>query len=1292
MRTALILVLISFSLMNAVNVKYTELNQNKYIIDFDNKDFDISEDGEFTVIKSDIADYDNIPGKYYLPYITKITAVPPGGTISYRIIDQQKKSVKINLPLQPHPELKIEDEYSVTPVYEIRDEMNEKTSNLIEIGSKRVFRNTECVPVEIHPFQYNRNSNTLDVYTGVSIEITISGGSRSYSKGRVPDNVIDMAANNFVNPEGLRLWNTDRESEVEHLNFKDHNVWYKIEIDNTGIQKITYNDLNNVITNLSDKDPAEFRIFSNSGRQMEIVNENTENVNNGLPVEEIPLYIAGEDDHSFDSGDYILFYAENRDGSKNLNDYSYFNPYSANGVYWLLLDADSEPAERIESMQIASESSVQETHTKVYRYEKESVEYYYNKLEWYSDNFAYLGNLTSNYDYSVPVKDIVSTESQKLEMRFRQEEDSNSNYRHKIEVFSNENQIFGESTFEGIISTTNSIRFIKEGDLLTEGSNDIRFKLSRGYKISIYLDFFEFSYKQNLVKYPNEIFVLNNKDYNSISNEYRFSGTPDSDMMIFEIDSFHEVVLRPYETTSAGFKFSGNAEQNYYILNKDQAENVASITRYQPEDLTEGTENIQSIILAPEEFLDQGERLIDIYNSAMGINAKVVDQQKVFDQFNCGMPDPVAVQLYCKYLLETHNQLESIVILGAGVKDWRNFSNSSNTEKRRIIIPVLTNGITASDDFYTFLENNSEASIMTGRYSAISESALEKMIDKTENYFLKRTPGLWRNRCLVIADDQYNGGSVDQVYHTENAEENCTTINRSVMINKIYSVEYELDEFSHKPQVRDLIVDAVNEGYLYWYYNGHGSESSLGDEKYFAVSDLSRLDNIEYLPVFMAASCSVGLFDKYSGLSLAELIHELPSGGSIASIAASRPTAGGANTTFFGSVFRKAVNERKTIGQTMFEIKSGASTRSQVLYYQLFGDPYTPSYPPQKFNSVTFSAQSDTIKALSKASIRGDFGGASVSGEATVFVLDTDVSTIYRTPNDAVTYYKNGNALYRGTIDVENGEFNNIEFYVPNDIYGGDLGRVIVYIEDENTKEEYISYNPQVIFRGQDTGSVNTDQPEIKIWFENRDFQAGQSISGSPLLIAEISDSNGVNILSKPGHKILAGFSGYTDLWDVTDDFYYYNNSYTKGELKTRLENIPAGKQEFYLIAFDNFNEPGFRKIDCNVSASESTDDISITDLLPYPSPATGEGDFNFTFVLSEKASVTIKIYTLTGKKIKTIDDLEDFASGYNQIEWNLRDDDGDEIANNTYLYKVIATSVETGKKTEKLGKLPVYK
>jgi flagellar hook assembly protein FlgD len=76
-----------------------------------------------------------------------------------------------------------------------------------------------------------------------------------------------------------------------------------------------------------------------------------------------------------------------------------------------------------------------------------------------------------------------------------------------------------------------------------------------------------------------------------------------------------------------------------------------------------------------------------------------------------------------------------------------------------------------------------------------------------------------------------------------------------------------------------------------------------------------------------------------------------------------------------------------------------------------------------------------------------------------------------------------------------------------------------------------------------------------------------------------------------------------------------------------------------------------------------------------------------FTLVLNDNGLMTLTIYTITGKKIRTI--KQDGQRGYNQIIWDGTDDDGDYLANNTYLYKV---RVKNGSKTaEKTGQFIIY-
>lgn len=69
-----------------------------------------------------------------------------------------------------------------------------------------------------------------------------------------------------------------------------------------------------------------------------------------------------------------------------------------------------------------------------------------------------------------------------------------------------------------------------------------------------------------------------------------------------------------------------------------------------------------------------------------------------------------------------------------------------------------------------------------------------------------------------------------------------------------------------------------------------------------------------------------------------------------------------------------------------------------------------------------------------------------------------------------------------------------------------------------------------------------------------------------------------------------------------------------------------------------------------------------------------------------------IKIYTISGKKIKEIIlNPNQLKIGFNKVEWNSEDFDGDKIANGVYLYKLTIENVK-GESFEIIDKLAIVK
>ena len=83
-------------------------------------------------------------------------------------------------------------------------------------------------------------------------------------------------------------------------------TWYKFAIDTTGVFKIDRGFLQQLGVPLNGLNPKKIHIYGNGGQQLPVLNSDFRYGN----LQENAIYIAGENDNSFDANDYILFYAK----------------------------------------------------------------------------------------------------------------------------------------------------------------------------------------------------------------------------------------------------------------------------------------------------------------------------------------------------------------------------------------------------------------------------------------------------------------------------------------------------------------------------------------------------------------------------------------------------------------------------------------------------------------------------------------------------------------------------------------------------------------------------------------------------------------------------------------------------------------------------------------------------------------------------------------------------------------------------------------------------------------------
>jgi hypothetical protein len=200
---------------------------------------------------------------------------------------------------------------------------------------------------------------------------------------------------------------------------------------------------------------------------------------------------------------------------------------------------------------------------------------------------------------------------------------------------------------------------------------------------------------------------------------------------------------------------------------------------------------------------------------------------------------------------------------------------------------------------------------------------------------------------------------------------------------------------------------------------------------------------------------------------------------------------------------------------------------------------------------------------------------------------------------------------------------------------------------------------------------------------------AGDVVGEDPLLIVDLADSNGINTsVSGIGHRIEAWVNQSAQSKDITESYTSQLDQFQKGTAQFTLAGLPQGRNTLRVRAWDTYNNATVKETFFDVS---STDRLRVTEMFNFPNPFAHGTTFAFKQNLSAPLSVSIKIYTLAGRLIQTLD-MTSPGEPYVKIPWDGRDRDGDILANGVYLYKTIVRTTDGRFGSEVLGKISVLK
>lgn len=1241
-----------------------------------------------------------------------VVGIPLDASPSVEVLSVKTRTLRKFL-LAPVPRIVSDSLGLESYIYEINPASYDRSGFVprafAEVSGTGFLRNQRVAHIRISVVRFDARRRVVELCEEVRVRVRFNRTGRNAGTGLPRDGFENLYRSALANYAQSKTWRRAPKVTMGVLSFQQ---WLKISLKERGIYKLTYDDLRIAGVPVDVVDPRTFLLINGGSRPL------PETLSTPRPDSiEVPMFVEGEEDGRIDPLDYILFYAVPLTGwsldTTADSFYHFLNPYAETNVYWLTWGG--APGTRMDSLDVYPQEPDPTrplTFEDRIHLEEELESPMRSGLRWIWHRLK-RDAAVDKASFTTQVYPVdVASETCDVRMGFFVDSDTVMN----VKFYLNGELVVDQPGARMSGKKDPPIVLGGTAYSLVEGRNDIRVELTQGgtpdsldEESRIFVDFFELRYERDFRFAEGKLeFPLQTPSESGVY-ECKLENVDGTPIVLNVTDPFHPTRLVNYAQPGSEIILQ---EEIFTTQVYSAATSFLRPTKLEldsPNNLKQGGADYVAICYEP--FMPAVGDLISWRNSYIsGIpnpKATMVRITDVLDNFSWGLVDPTAIRDFLAWTLSNWNPAPSYCLLvGASTYDYKNNLNLASPKNH--LPPYVRGRVVVSrnkfaeeenpcfDDWFVWLTvGDNDADMYLGRFDAVSREEARVLAVRAINCEQNELLGAWKNRALLVADDQepYSGDS----QFTNQSENLSRIIPARTDLLKVYLVEYpKVGE--DKPGARDAMIDAINNGVLSGMFLGHGNIKVIAHEKVFrSPEDVSRLTNGRMLPFYFYGSCSVGLFDRPTASSMSGLISKTPYGGTIVSLGASRPTYGGPNAMYSYELFDNIYSNSSltTAGEIVYGTKVSTHA-ARAEYYLIFGDPAVKIAPPALLCSLDVIP--DSMVGLTRVLVKGVVEDSTFEGWAMVRAFDSAhmESDTSQRHGSVVNYELPGEPFYWGLASVEEGKFTHT-FMVPKiesgSIRDGLDGRVSAYVWNDLLDG---SGAVDSLYVGGNSGPItDLEGPNIRIQHEGREVTDSFYVNVGSKIMGIISDESGTYLGDRPDRVLRMVINGdELNSVHLNKLFNYDQGTDTIGRFNYTLE-LPeenAGTDSLTFIASDNYLNRAEMSV---IAIPVGPDKLSLEQVLNYPNPF--EKDTYFTFTINQPGRVGVKIYTIAGRLIKTLS-TEFTSSGYHQIYWDGKDEDGDRPANGVYLYKVIAETegfsheVATSSKAEVIEKLLIVR
>ncbi len=1115
--------------------------------------------------------------------------------------------------------------------------------------------------------------------------------------------------------------------------------WYKFYIDTTGVFKLSKSFLNSLGINTSNVDPRRIKIYGHGGSMLPLENA----VSFPLDLTENAIRFIGEEDGVFNNDDHILFYGE---GPQGFNTESNTNNNIFTDKAYYFINVGSGNGKRIQTLTepIGDPTMLIDTFHEYKFHEMDEHNLASLGRRWFGERFDFENVKTFNFEFL----NIVNTEPISLKVYTAAVGEVQTSMELKV----NGNTI-DNFTFNAIDDPILAYGDFFIGNVpISSGTISVELNYNNnGNPSSVgYLDYISIEATRSLTHTGNQfLFKNNNVPLLSGIGQYNISNAS-AITQVWDVTDKYNVTTIINEDSNSTFSFKAQlGEQRTYLAvdNSDYFEPLKDSQSSVANQNLKGTiflnnqgqfEDVDYIIIVRGDMQTQAERLAQINRNQYNLNVKVVTLNSIYNEFSSGNQDVSAIRNFVKYVYDNasvpENRIKYLCLFGDGSFDYKD-RISGNTNVVPSWYALNSFSLTSSfvsDDFYGMMDNNEggmqtsdRLDIAVGRVLADTPQRAKELVDKVALYYHEESYGSWRNSFVAISEDVDEAWEAILQEVTNNMADAVTQEKPFINVTKIHSDAFVQEATSggeRYPAVNKAIFDAMEVGALVVNYFGHGGEDGLAQERIFDKINAQEVRNLCKFTCFVTITCEYTKFDNPLRTTAGEFMYRNKEGGAIGLITTTRQifvSVGVAiNVTLDDYLFAFGSNDYPSMAEALRLTKndpaiSGIAQRRLVFF---IGDPAMklafpkPNIRLTEINDVPIAGNTDVLEALSHAKLEGEVVDASgnvltnYNGILTATIYDKGInrSTL---ANDGtrdnngqliiLDFETLGEIIFRGQATVTNGLFE-FNFVVPRDIgipVGN--GKVSFYAKTESPLQDQAGASYDIQIGGLNANAAEDNEgPIINLFMNDENFVSGGITNESPTLLAKLQDENGINTASGIGHDISAILDGDETNPFMLNDYYLAEvDDFQRGTVTYPLRDLEPGLHTLTLKAWDVYNNSSTAEIQFIVF--DEDEELVINNVLNYPNPFINYTEFWFNHNSSQVLDVSVQIFTVSGKLVKTINGQTNGGSKVTSslskdLVWDGRDDFGDKIGKGVYVYKLTVRSNELNKQVEKIQKLVI--